>query len=144
MPLYQCASPIGLLTEHMKSELAQAITDAHVAATGAPREFVHVVFTAVPEGAAYSAGQLDTALSLISGSIRTGRSIEVKQQLVKTIVESWSQITGQPLAQVVAGVTEIEPEVIMEYGLFLPRPGDETEWLSANKDALHGIHGAGL
>ena len=96
MPLYQCASPIGLLTEHMKPELAQAITDAHVAATGAPREFVHVVFTAVPEGAAYSAGQLDTTLSLISGSIRTGRSIEVKQQLVKTIVESWSQITGPP------------------------------------------------
>ena len=95
------------------------------------------------KAAAYSAGQLDTTLSLISGSIRTGRSIEVKQQLVKTIVKSWSQITGQPLAQVVAGVTEIEPEMIMEYGLFLPRPGDETEWFSANKDTLHGIHGAG-
>lgn len=144
MPLYQCASPIGLLTDTMKSELAQAITDAHVAATGAPREFVHVVFTAVPAGAAYSAGQPDTTLSLISGSIRSGRSIEVKQQLVKTIVESWSQITGQPLAQVVAGVTEIEPEVIMEYGLFLPRPGEEAEWFSVNKDALQGIHGGGL
>ena len=144
MPLYQCASPMGMLTEAMKSELVQAITDAHVAATGAPREFVHVVFTAVPEGAAYSAGQRDTTLSLISGTIRAGRSIEVKQQLVKTIVESWSQITGQPIAQVVAGLTEVEPEVIMEYGLFLPRPGDEAEWFSANRDALHGIHGTGL
>ena len=56
MPAYQCASPMGMLTDAMKSQVATAITDAHVAATGGPREFVHVFFTELPQGAAYTAG----------------------------------------------------------------------------------------
>lgn len=36
MPIYQCSAPVGLLTESMKSQIATAITDAHVEATGAP------------------------------------------------------------------------------------------------------------
>jgi phenylpyruvate tautomerase PptA (4-oxalocrotonate tautomerase family) len=140
MPAYQCASPMGMLTETMKSQVATAITDAHVAATGGPREFVHVFFTELPQGAAYSAGRPDTSVSMITGTIRTGRTLEVKQQLIKTIAEAWSQITGQPLAHLVAAIAEIPPEVVMEYGLFLPAPGDEAEWFSANSDVLQGIN----
>jgi hypothetical protein len=32
----------------------------------------------------------------------------------------------------------------MEYGLILPRPGDEAEWFAKNADALDGISGTGL
>lgn len=138
MPIYQCASPMGMLTEAMKSQVAIAITDAHVAATGAPPEFVHVFFSELPQGSAYSAGKPDTRVSLISGTIRTGRTLEVKQQLMKTIADGWSQITGQPLAHLVAGIAEIAPEVVMEYGLFLPATGNEAEWLAANSDVLAG------
>lgn len=142
MPAYQCASPSELFTEHMKSQVAKAITDAHVAMAGGPREFVHVFFTELPRGAAYTAGRPDTKASMITGTIRAGRTVEVKQQLIKTIAESWSQIAGQPLAHLVVAIAEINPQVVMEYGVFLPAPGDEPEWFAANSDVLQGINSA--
>jgi phenylpyruvate tautomerase PptA (4-oxalocrotonate tautomerase family) len=131
---------MGMLTETMKSQVATAITDTHVAATGGPREFVRVFFAELPPGSAYSAGKPDTSISMITGTIRTGRTLEVKQQLIKTIAEAWSQITGQPLAHLVAVIDEIEPEAVMEFGLFLPAPGNEAEWFSANSAALQAIN----
>jgi phenylpyruvate tautomerase PptA (4-oxalocrotonate tautomerase family) len=140
MPAYQCASPTGLLTEHMKSQVAKAITDAHVAVAGGPREFVHVFFTELPAGAAYTAGRPDAKASMVSGTIRAGRTVEVKQQLIKTIAESWSQISGQPLADLVVAIAEIDAEAVMEYGVFLPAPGHEAEWFAANSDVLQVIN----
>jgi len=144
MPIYQCSAQAGLLTGEMKARIATALTDAHVEATGAPRVFVHVFFNDLPPGIAYSAGELDTEISGITGSIRAGRTLEVKQQLIKSIVAAWSQITGQSPKQVIAGLTEIDSEIQMEYGLILPRPGDETEWFAKNAEALDGIQGTGL
>ena len=43
MPIYQCSQAAGMLTSAMKAEIAAAITDAHVEATGAPRVFAHVL-----------------------------------------------------------------------------------------------------
>ena len=144
MPIYQCSSRAGLLSDEMKAKIATAITDAHVEATGAPRVFVHVFFNQLPPGIAYSAGELDTRISGIQGAIREGRTLEVKQELIQRIVASWSEITGQPAKEVVAGLTEIDSDVSMEYGLILPHPGGETEWFAKNAGALDGISGTGL
>ena len=144
MPIYQCAAPAGLLTSAMKAEIATAITDAHVDATGAPRVFVHVFFNELPPGVAYSAGEIDTTISGIQGAIRAGRPLEVKQKLIKQISADWSKITGQPEKQVLAGLTEIDSDVTMEYGLILPHPGGETQWFADNAGALDGIQGTGL
>jgi phenylpyruvate tautomerase PptA (4-oxalocrotonate tautomerase family) len=144
MPIYQCSAQRGLLTEDMKARIATAITDAHVEATGAPRVFVHVFFNELPPGIAYSAGEPDTNISGITGAIREGRTLDVKQALIKRITASWSEITGQPAKQVVAGLNEIDSDVSMEYGLILPHPGGETAWFADNADALDGIQGTGL
>jgi phenylpyruvate tautomerase PptA (4-oxalocrotonate tautomerase family) len=144
MPIYQCSAQAGLLTDKMKAQVAEAITDAHVEFTGAPRVFVHVFFNQLPPGIAYSAGEVDTKISGIQGAIRAGRTLEVKQKLIRQIVASWSEITGQPAREVVAGLTEIDSDVSMEYGLILPHPGGETEWFTKNAGALDGISGTGL
>ena len=144
MPIYQCAAPAGLLTSDMKARIAIAITDAHVEATGAPRVFVHVFFNELPPGVAYSAGETDTKISGIQGAIRPGRPLEVKQKLIKQISAHWSKITGQPEKQVLAGLSEIDSDVTMEYGLILPHPGGETQWFTDNAGALDGIQGTGL
>jgi phenylpyruvate tautomerase PptA (4-oxalocrotonate tautomerase family) len=144
MPIYQCSAQRGLLTEDMKAKIATAITDAHVDVTGAPRVFVHVFFNELPPGISYSAGEPDTKISGITGSIRAGRTLEQKQKLIKQIVASWTEITGQSAKQLIAGLTEIDSEVQMEYGLILPKPGDEPEWFAKNADALDGIQGTGL
>ena len=144
MPIYQCGAPAGMLTPELRERVAEAITDAHVEATGAPRVFVHVFFNDLPPGAAYSAGELDTTITGITGAIREGRTLEVKQQLIKRICADWSEITGQPQKQVVAGLNEIDSDVTMEYGLILPHPGGEAEWFAVNAEALDGIQGTGL
>ena len=144
MPIYQCAHQHGLLTGDMKAKIASAITDAHVEATGAPRVFVHVFFNEMPPGIAYSAGEPDAKVTGITGQIRQGRTLEQKQKLIKQIVASWTEITGQSPKQVIAGLTEIDSDITMEYGLILPKPGDEPEWFATNADALDGIQGTGL
>jgi phenylpyruvate tautomerase PptA (4-oxalocrotonate tautomerase family) len=93
VPIYQCSAQKGLLTEDLKVKIVAVITDAHVEATGAPRVFVHVFFNELPPGISYSAGEPDTK---ISGTIRAGRTLEQKQKLIKQIVASWTEITGQP------------------------------------------------
>jgi phenylpyruvate tautomerase PptA (4-oxalocrotonate tautomerase family) len=64
-----------MLTDSMKAEIATAITDAHVEVTGAPRVFVHVFFFELPPGISYSAGEVDTTISVIQGAIRAGRPV---------------------------------------------------------------------
>jgi phenylpyruvate tautomerase PptA (4-oxalocrotonate tautomerase family) len=119
-----------MLTNEMKARIAAAITDAHVEATGTPRVFVHVFLNELPPGVVCSAGESDNKLSGITGAIRAGRSLEVKQRLIKRISASWSEITGQSQNHLVAGLTELDPDIVMEYGLILPRPGAEKEWFT--------------
>lgn len=144
MPIYQVATQPGMLNDELKAKVASAITDAHVEATGAPRVFVHVFFNEMPPGIAYSAGEPDSKITGITGQIRAGRTLEQKQKLIRQICSSWSEITGQPQKQVVAGLTEIDSDITMEYGLILPHPGGEPEWFAKNAAALDGISGTGL
>jgi phenylpyruvate tautomerase PptA (4-oxalocrotonate tautomerase family) len=141
VPVYQCSAPVGLLTDSMKAQIAAAITDAHVETTAAPSVFVRVFFYELPTGSAYSAGEIDTKISWIAGAIRAGRPLDVKQKLIKRISASWSAITGQPEKRLIAGLTEIDPDVTVEYGQFVPRPGGEQEWFAANAHNLDGIQG---
>jgi phenylpyruvate tautomerase PptA (4-oxalocrotonate tautomerase family) len=133
-----------MLTDSTRAQVAAAITDAHVEATGAPRVFVHVFFNELPPGVSYTAGDVDSKISRITGAIRAGRPLDVKQKLIKSISASWAAITGQPEKELVAGLTEVDSDVSMEFGLILPRPGGETEWFATNADALAGIQGTGL
>jgi hypothetical protein len=50
----------------------------------------------------------------------------------------------RPEKQLIAGLTEIDSDITMEYGLILPHPGGEPEWFAANAVALDGIQGTGL
>jgi phenylpyruvate tautomerase PptA (4-oxalocrotonate tautomerase family) len=105
---------------------------------------VHVFFNEMPPGIAYSAGEPDSEVTGITGSIRQGRTLEQKQKLIKQIMASWCEITGQSPKHVIAGLTEIDSDITLEYGLILPHPGDEPEWFAKNADALDGISGTGL
>jgi hypothetical protein len=71
----------------------------------------------LPPGLSYTAGEVDSKIS---------------------------SITGQPERELVAGLTEIDRDVAMEFGLILPRPGVEAEWFVANAHALDGIHATSL
>ena len=53
MPMYQCQSPAGMLSDGVRPEIVKEITRIHCENTGAPSSFVHVAFQDVPAGAQY-------------------------------------------------------------------------------------------
>jgi phenylpyruvate tautomerase PptA (4-oxalocrotonate tautomerase family) len=146
VPIYQCDAAPGVLTDQIKSALAEEITRIHVAATQAPRSFVHVIFRELPAGTHFKAGQDDAAHSFIQGHIRSGRTLDVRQRMLQEISDSWSRLTGQPAAQLLVSLTQTDAAEIMEAGLILPEPGQEMAWFEEHKELLsdlapEGVHG---
>jgi hypothetical protein len=47
----------------------------------------------------------------------------------RRLCESWSAITGQDKRQIMVSVKEVDPTSVMEAGLIMPPPGEETIWI---------------
>ena len=84
MPIYQRSSPIGMLTDDTKAQVAAAITEAHVEATGAPRDPRSLVSrswalkntcTKLPPGIACSAGSAPRRSTRSAGSQATRATV---------------------------------------------------------------------
>jgi phenylpyruvate tautomerase PptA (4-oxalocrotonate tautomerase family) len=140
MPLYQCFIQEGSITEASRAEIASEITRLHVEATGAPRAFVNVLFFDVPRGHMFT-GAAPSSHSIIDGTIRAGRTLEVRQQLLKDLSQMWTRVTGQPEQELIVGLTEVDASSVMEAGLIFPQPGQEAEWLEQNRDKLAALGG---
>jgi phenylpyruvate tautomerase PptA (4-oxalocrotonate tautomerase family) len=138
MPVYQCFVQEGSITEPIRAEVASEITRLHVEATDAPRQFVNVVFFDIPRGHMFTAAA-PSPNSIISGTIRAGRTLEVRQQLLKDLSQMWTRITGQPEKELIVGLTDIDASSVMEAGLIFPQPGQEAEWLEQNRDKLAAL-----
>jgi phenylpyruvate tautomerase PptA (4-oxalocrotonate tautomerase family) len=139
MPIYQCDAAPGVLTDEIKSAIAQEITRIHVEATKAPRSFVHVIFREVPAGTHYKAGEEDATFSFVRGNIRAGRTLDVRQRILQEISDSWSRLTGQPATQLMVTVSQLDASNVMEAGLILPEPGQEEAWFDQHRDRLSGL-----
>ena len=75
MPVYQCYSPKGLLTESAKAKIAEQVTSMYCDAAKVPESWVHVLFHEIPEGECFVAGK-PAANSYILGVNRHGRDLE--------------------------------------------------------------------
>ena len=144
MPIYQCSAQKGLLTRGPEGEDRRR---HHRRPRGGDRSTAGLRARVLQRGAARYLLQRRRTRHQDLRDHRIDprrRTLEQKQKLIKQIVASWTEITGQPANQLIAGLTEIDPEVEMEYGLILPRPGDEPAWFADNAAALDGIQGTGL
>jgi phenylpyruvate tautomerase PptA (4-oxalocrotonate tautomerase family) len=135
MPVYEVITTEGTLTDEQRQEIATAVVQAHCSNTGAPELFVNVVFRDLPSGRVYSAGK-PSHMSLIAGTIRAGRTIEVKQQIIRDLSDSWARITGLPVTDVILAIDEIDALASMELGLIYPLPGTEAAWFEEHKAHL--------
>jgi phenylpyruvate tautomerase PptA (4-oxalocrotonate tautomerase family) len=136
MPIYQCLSAPGVVTEQLKPRIAKEITRIHCEATQAPPSFVHVLFHELTAGAHYLGGEVDTTATWINGLIRAGRPLEVRQQMMKNIVRCWTDLTGQPADQLLVNLHETDASMAMEAGIILPQPGHEAEWFHEHRGQL--------
>lgn len=128
MPIYQCVTPAGVLDNSLKSGLARQITLVHVETTGAPASFVHVIFTELPPGQHFTGGRSDGRTSFIYCTVRAGRPLAVRQEILRRLSQSWTRTTGLPESDLIVSVVEQDAETAMEGGAILPEPGDEAAW----------------
>lgn len=130
MPTYTVTTANLSLSQEQKSRIADAITTAHNTQTGAPRFFAQVIFSAVAQGEHFIGGQVNTEPQLfVSGLIRAGRGVDVKQALMSQMVEEITQITGVAARHVWIYLQDIQAAQMIEFGRFLPLPGEEEAWI---------------
>jgi phenylpyruvate tautomerase PptA (4-oxalocrotonate tautomerase family) len=141
MPVYQCATSKTLSPE-IKEAIAKEITRIHIEWTAAPEAFVNVVFSDLPRGSHFLGGAIRENGTLINALVRAGRTLETRQALLKSLSAAWSRLTGQPERNLVLRIEEADAATIMEAGLIMPRPGEETAWFEANKAVLGEMQAA--
>ena len=121
MPLYTCIAD-NRTPDDKREEIALAITESHCSHTGAPAEFVHVLFNE------YLGGNKKTDLRVV-GSIRAGRPPELKAKMHADIVAKVTDILSSSTGRVQLKLQEIPAEWNMEGGQVLPAPGSEGDWM---------------
>ena len=74
-------------------------------------------------------GRVNTAPQVyVHGLVREGRSIEIKQALMSQMLEEIAQIVDISAEDVWIYLQDIPATQMIEFGRFLPAPGDEAEW----------------
>jgi len=119
VPLYTVTTQSATLNTAAKAELADQLTTLHCEFSGVPRHWVHVVFQDYAVGSGFTAGgsAATVALTLL---IRTGRSLEYKQELLKRLWRVLQSATGAADDQIVIGIQEVDPSQAMEMGKVMP------------------------
>ena len=126
MPLYECQTVKGTLSERQRQSLAESITSIHTRETGAPASYVHVLFKELEAGSAFTAGQVATP-AIIRGQIRAGRSQATRHAILRAITDVYMAVTGADANAVVVAVVDIPASWAMEGGHIFPEPEQPLE-----------------
>ena len=131
MPAYVCSVQPQCLTPAQKTQIAQAISQRHSEATGAPSFFVQVVIKESESKVRFLGGSPTNAHIWIRGDIRAGRSEAVRGALMLAIMKDVSAIAKIPEESIWVYLCNLEPTDMVEYGHVLPPPGREKEWFES-------------
>jgi phenylpyruvate tautomerase PptA (4-oxalocrotonate tautomerase family) len=119
------------LSTHQKYTIAQAITKIHAEVTGAEAYFAQVIFKELDIHDCFIGGVLlEDAHIFINGQIRSGRSEQIKKQLLVEIEIAVQGTTKLASNQIWAYIAEISPSQMIEYGQILPSVGHDSAWFS--------------
>ena len=128
MPVYNLATR-KKISRAKKLNLANLFTDTHCGLTGAPEQFVHVLFSDdVP-----LAGGKELH---IHANVRSGRTPETVQALRDILTNKSAEILDIDSSLVGVNLMEIQAKWIMEGGYVMPDPGEEDEWMEKVTAAL--------
>ena len=123
MPVYTlaCKKPLKTSTSQ---KVAEAITRVHVETTGAPAEFVSVVFM-------YGHPLKRNVRLSINGNVRSGgnRNRELTEDLKRKLIQAVADAADLAQPQVEINLLGFPASWVMEGGEILPEPGEETSWL---------------
>ncbi|HEX4250593.1 MAG TPA: tautomerase family protein [Pseudonocardia sp.] len=127
MPIYECLTASGTLSQDDRDRLARIITDIHAEETHAPADLIHVVFPELPKGHTYTAGSASAPI-LIRGQVRAGRSPEVRNAILRRIHDACQELLpGVHPMSILVGVFDVPAKWVMEAGRILPEPVESEE-----------------
>jgi phenylpyruvate tautomerase PptA (4-oxalocrotonate tautomerase family) len=137
MPVYIWTSQQGTFSQDQRKSLAKAVTDIHCNATGAPRNFVRIIFNTYPEGSGFLAETASATVFLLC-HIRAGRTLETKRSMLKQLNDAAATIGGISSDALAIILAEIPPAHGMEFGLILPgaTPEEEANWLKEHRHRI--------
>ena len=123
MPLYTVSTRKSLAPD-IKQKVVDTITEQHCEITEAIPEFVQVFFS---EGV-----PLKSKVDLhLLGSIRDGRSDEVKLKMNDAFKNSLAKILQSEPKRIESVLSDVPASWVMEGGKILPEPGQEKAWLAS-------------
>ena len=127
MPLYTVASREPLSAAVCK-EVADLVTDAHCQVTGAPAQFVNVVFM-------HGHDLRDGNLVGVIGNVRCGgnRSDEILKRLRDRVQAGVAAKANVAVDKVSVRLIGVPSRWVMEGGEIMPEPGAEAAWLERAK-----------
>jgi phenylpyruvate tautomerase PptA (4-oxalocrotonate tautomerase family) len=131
VPTYTIYSYEGALAPQQVHELAEEITRCHSEVTGAPMSFVQCLFQHLGSGMRFIAGRpADPRGVHVHGSIRAGRTEEIRHRLVTRLTDTVTAVAGVPRHLVWVYLTQLPHRDMVEFGEVLPEPGLEASWLA--------------
>ena len=128
MPVYSLTTP-QTLNDTLKEKLANMFTDVHCGLTGAPEQFVHVLFS---DGIPIAGGKQ----LYVHANIRDGRTPETVEAVRNDLATRSAEILNIDPSLVWVNLLEISAKWAMEGGYVMPGPGEEDEWMEKVTAAL--------
>ncbi|MEC7434734.1 MAG: tautomerase family protein [Actinomycetota bacterium] len=122
MPFYHAIVRPEVLAPADREALSKDVTNVHCDVTGAPRTFVHVLYTV--DDANRLPDDIDV---LYRANIRSGRTTEQKAELTTRLQNATAERTSASASRVAIHIEETEASFVMEGGSLLPEPGSPEE-----------------
>ncbi len=122
MPFYHAIVRPEVLAPADREALSKDVTNVHCDVTGAPRTFVHVLYTV--DDANRLPDNIDV---LYRANIRSGRTTEQKAELTTRLQTATAERTSASASRVAIHIEETEASFVMEGGSLLPEPGSPEE-----------------
>ena len=124
MPLYTVTTQDGFLSDEQRDVIAAELVRIHTAINHVPANFVHSIFLTYPPGHAYAAANPSPIASIVA-IVRSGRTPELKTQLVQAIWKMFQDNTGVADSDLSVALQEVPPSQAMENGVIMPEVGHE-------------------
>lgn len=137
MPTYTIRYSNFNITKKDMEKIARGVTKAHNIATGANSFFAQVIFEKNLKGSHFMGGKTVNSKEIfLNGQIRSGRTNETKQNLLKELMKSLIQNSKLKKDNIWIYLEELLPEQMIEYGHVLPKSGKEKEWFNNLSEPL--------
>ena len=130
MPTYQIFVNENKLSALEKQAVAAAITDGHVAQTGAPKYYVQVIFQDVPKENRFICGRPFGEYLWIHGDVRC-RTPEQNKALMLELIDRVSRVCAFDRNTIWCDLASVEPTNIVKFGVVFPPAGQEQAWYDA-------------